>query len=50
MLVSVVSRRRVAGVRAARVRTDARLDGAGATGEQIAAYFGAGHQIEIGLF
>ena len=29
----------------ARVRTDARLDGAGATGEQIAAYFGAGDQM-----
>ena len=29
----------------ARVRTDARLDGAGATGEQIAAYFGAADQM-----
>jgi Fe-S cluster assembly protein SufD len=29
----------------ARVRTDARLDGAGATGDQIAAYFGAGDQM-----
>ena len=29
----------------ARVRTDARLDGAGATGEQVAAYFGAADQM-----
>jgi len=29
----------------ARVRTDARLEGAGATGEQVAAYFGAGDQM-----
>ena len=29
----------------ARVRTDARLDGAGATGDQIAAYFGEGDQM-----
>jgi Fe-S cluster assembly protein SufD len=29
----------------ARIQTDARLEGAGATGEQVAVYFGEGHQM-----